>query len=106
MPQNKTSTDTVYLDWYLNSTVNQQDPLTPRQPFGGDNSGVDEAYIEQGLVIQKNVDLVLVVPSVFVIPEVGAQVNAFSPTDGEAFGYVSYIFYKDGKTSIYIKILL
>ena len=95
--------DTVYLDWYLTSTVNQQDPLTPRQPFDGDNVGVDEAYLEQGLVIQKNVDLVLVVPSVFVIPEVGAQVNAFSPTDGEAFGYVSYIFYKDGKASIYIE---
>ena len=105
--------DTVYLDWYLNTTANQsldwnvitdsigqQRPLLQeRQPFNGDVTGVDESLLESGLVIQKKVDVVLYVSTISSIPQVGDQVDS-----NDVFGYVTYV-YNDtelGSATIYI----
>ena len=95
--------DVVYLDWYLTSTVNQFDPLTPRQPFNGQNPGFTESTLEGGLPIVRKVDAVIYIDSVFTIPEVGAQIDFTGTDGGEAFGYVAYYYYKDGKATIYVE---
>jgi hypothetical protein len=91
--------DRVFLDWYLNTTANQdQLTLTPRQPFDGVYPEINEAFLESGLVVQRKIDVVLYVNSVTTLPQVGQQIDATG-----AFGYVSYIFATDGKATIYVE---
>ena len=91
--------DTVFLDWYLNSTANQdQVTLTPRQPFNGAITGINETVLESGLVVQKKIDAVLKIDSINEIPEVGDQVDATG-----VFGYVANIYVDEGVASIYIE---
>ena len=106
--------DTVYLDWYLNTTANQElnwsivtdsigqqrTILEARQPFGGDITGIDETLLESGLVIQKKVDAILYIDTVSSIPEVGDQIDS-----DNVFGYVTYV-YNDielGNATIYVE---
>ena len=91
--------DTVFLDWYLNTTANQdQTSLTPRQPFNGLYPEITETFLESGLVVQRKVDVVLYVNAITTLPQVGQQIDATG-----AFGYVSYIFATDGKATIYVE---
>lgn len=91
--------DTVYLDWYLQTTANQtQTALANRQPFDGAITGVDETFLESGLVIQKKVDVILYVNSITTLPNVGDQIEATG-----VFGYVAYVYEDEGQATIYVE---
>ena len=91
--------DTVFFDWYLQTTANQdQLVLQDRQPFDGVIAGVDEAFLESGLVIQKKIDVILDINSITTLPQVGQQVEATG-----VFGYVAYVFVIEGRATIYIE---
>jgi hypothetical protein len=91
--------DTVFFDWYLQTTANQdQLQLEDRQPFDGSIPEINETYLESGLVIQKKVDVVLYVDVVSTIPQIGDQVEAEN-----VFGYVNYVFEDEGAATIYIE---
>ena len=91
--------DTIYLDWYLNTTANQdQTSLLPRQPFNGEVTGVDETLLESGLVIQKKIDAILSIDTFQVLPEIGAQVDAPG-----VFGYVAFVYQEEGAATIYVE---
>lgn len=93
--------DTVFLDWYLRTTANQDQlplTLTARQPFGGTISGFTEASLEGGLVVQKKIDAVIYVETFATLPDIGEQIDAAG-----VFGYVSYIFQDEGAATIYVE---
>lgn len=93
--------DTVFLDWYLRTTANQDQlplTLTARQPFGGTISGFTEANLEGGLVIQKKIDAVIYVETFASLPDIGEQIDATG-----VFGYVSYIYQDEGAATIYVE---
>lgn len=91
--------DTVFLDWYLQTTANQsQVTLADRQPFNGTILGVDESYLESGLTVQKKIDVVLFVNSISTLPTIGAQIE----TEG-VFGYVAYVYQEEGQVTIYVE---
>lgn len=91
--------DTVFFDWYLKTTANQSLPgLVERQPFNGAVPGIDETFLESGLVIQQKVDAVLFVNSVSTVPQVNDQVESQN-----VFGYVSYVYQEEGRVTIYIR---
>lgn len=93
--------DTVFLDWYLRTTANQDQlplTLTARQPFGGTISGFTEANLEDGLVIQKKIDAVIYVETFASLPDIGEQIDATG-----VFGYVSYIYQDEGAATIYVE---
>ena len=88
--------DTVFLDWYANTTANQgQAPGDLyRAPFGGQVPSVTEEFLESGLVIQKKIDVVLYIDAFSLLPNVGDQIEAQG-----VFGYVEYI-YQDGPSAV------
>jgi len=93
--------DTVFLDWYLRTTANQDQlplTLTARQPFGGTISGFTEANLEGGLVVQKKIDAVLYVETFANLPNVGEQLDSTG-----VFGYVAYIYQDEGAATIYVE---
>ena len=90
--------DTVFFDWYLTTTANQDAPNTPRQPFNGQYSEITEEFIEKGLVIKKKVDVVLYIPSITKFPNLNDQIE----TSGVR-GYVNYIYDDDGAVTLYVE---
>jgi len=91
--------DTVFFDWYLQTTANQsQLVLQDRQPFDGNVPGVDETFLESGLIIQKKIDVILDINSLSTLPQVGDQIESTGVT-----GYVAYVFVIEGRATIYVE---
>jgi len=90
--------DTVFLDWYLTTSANQEAPATPRQPFDAEYDNINEEYLESGLTIVEKVDAVLYVNSVSTVPGDELQVDTIG-----ASGYVAYSYTDEGRTTIYVK---
>ena len=92
--------DTVYLDWYAETSANQQqDPNNLfRQPFGGEGlPWVTEEFLESGLVIQNKIDVVLYIDAFSQIPNVGDQIESQG-----VFGYVAYTYQEGPSVVIYV----
>ena len=91
--------DTVFLDWYANTTANQsQDPANLyRAPFNGSLDFVTEEFLESGLVVQKKIDVILYIDAYSLLPKVGDQVESQG-----VFGYVEYIYTEEASCVIYI----
>lgn len=89
--------DTVFMDWYLTTSANQDAPTTPRQPFNGTFATITEEFLERGLPIVKKVDAVLYINSVSTVPGDTLQVD----TTG-ASGYVSYTYSEGGRATVYV----
>jgi len=92
--------DTVYFDWYRNSTVNLIDTgVLEREVFDGEYSSViNESVLESGLVIQKKIDAILYLSTYVNRPTLDAQVDGPS-----VFGYATNIYEYDGALSIYVE---
>jgi len=90
--------DEVFLDWYLTTSANQEAPDTPRQPFDGAYTAINEEYLESGLTVVEKVDAVLYVNSVSTVPGLDLQVDTIG-----ASGYVAYTYTDEGRTTIYVK---
>lgn len=90
--------DKVFLDWYLTTSANQEAPTTPRQPFNGEYSVINEEYLESGLTIVEKVDAVLYINTVSTVPGNDLQVDTIG-----ASGYVAYSYTDEGRTTVYVK---
>ena len=91
--------DTVFLDWYAETTANQSQSPTNlfRDPFDGQLPSVTEAFLESGLVVQKKIDVVLYIDAFSLLPNVGDQVESQG-----VFGYVEYIYQEGPSAVVYI----
>ena len=89
--------DTVFMDWYLTTSANQDSPNTPRQPFDGTFATITEEFLERGLPIVKKVDAVLYIDSVSTVPGDTLQVDTVG-----ASGYVNYTYSESGRATVYV----
>ena len=62
------------------------------------NIKITQEFLESGLTIQKKVDVILEIPVLSILPQIGDQVEATG-----VFGYVNYVYVSNNRAVIYIE---
>ena len=94
-----TAGDVVYMEWNEFTSANQDIPTTTaRLPFNNEFPAITQEFLESGLTIQKKVDVILEIPVLSILPQIGDQVEATG-----VFGYVNYVYVSNNRAVIYIE---
>ena len=94
-----TAGDVVYMEWNEFTSANQDRPYTTgKLPFNNEYPAITQEFLESGLTIQKKVDVILEIPIISTVPQIGAQVESTG-----VFGYVNYVYVTENRATIYIE---